>query len=56
MLVVAPVNFVMALVATRVSIGVAFINALFSVIYAGTMSALYLLQNKLMLPLSPSNI
>jgi len=47
MLAVALVNFVMALIATRVSIGVAFINALFNIMYAGTISALYKLQNEL---------
>jgi len=47
MLAVSLVNFAMGLIALRTSIGVAFINALFNIVYAPTISALYLLQNKL---------
>jgi hypothetical protein len=53
MLAVSLVNFAMGLIALRASIGVAFINALFNIVYAPTMSALYLLQNKLITAAEP---
>jgi len=53
MLAVSLVNFAMGLIALRASIGVAFINALFNIVYAPTMSALYLLQNKLITAVEP---
>jgi hypothetical protein len=53
MLAVSLVNFAMGLIALRASIGVAFINALFNIVYAPTISALYLLQNKLIAAAEP---
>jgi hypothetical protein len=53
MLAVSLVNFIIGLMAFKVSIGVAFIDALFNLVYGRTMSALYLLQNKLPVAAEP---
>ncbi|RLI10989.1 hypothetical protein DRO25_02735 [Candidatus Bathyarchaeota archaeon] len=53
MLAIALANFVIGLIALKVSIGVAFLNALFNIVSAGATSALYLLQNKVIVAAEP---
>jgi hypothetical protein len=53
MLAVALVNILMALIACETSVGAAFINALFLIMYGKSMSALYLLESGLITAAAP---
>jgi hypothetical protein len=53
MLAVSFVNILMALIACEASIAGAFINALFGILYARTLSAIYLLQSGLIVVAAP---
>lgn len=49
----ALVSFILGLFAIQASLGVAFVNLLFSMVSAGTVSALYLIQNNLIVAAQP---
>jgi hypothetical protein len=53
MLAVAFVNIIMALIACETSLGTAFINALLSIVSSGAISAMYLLQSKMIVVARP---
>jgi hypothetical protein len=46
-------EFIIGLIAFKVNMGAEFIKALFNIVHAGAMSALYLLQNKLVVAAAP---